>query len=104
MGWATSSTEYASRSATRSGSTWLAAVSDGWPLTAARRARLAPAAELALSIGWTPTALAAFTGANTSGVRSAYAVLAARLSPAELPRPPGRPVRRPWCGEFDQVT
>jgi Oxidoreductase family, NAD-binding Rossmann fold len=83
---------------------YFAALGDGWQLTAAQRARLAPAAELALSTGWTPAALAAFTGANTSGVRSAYGVLAARLSPAELPRPPGRPARPPWCGECDQVT
>jgi hypothetical protein len=45
-----------------------------------------------LSTGWTPAALAAFTGSNTSGLRNPYAVLAARLSPAELPEPP---VRRP---------
>jgi hypothetical protein len=32
-----------------------------------------------------PQALAAFTGANSTGVRNPYAVLAARLSPAELP-------------------
>jgi hypothetical protein len=31
------------------------------------------------------TALAAFAGANTAGVRSPYAVRAARLSPDELP-------------------
>jgi hypothetical protein len=31
-------------------------------------------------------------------------VLAARLSPAELPAPPARPARPPWCGECDQAT
>jgi hypothetical protein len=67
---------------------YFAALGDGWRLTAAQRARLAPAAETALSTGWTPAALAAFTGANTSGVRSPYADLAARLSPAELPPRP----------------
>jgi hypothetical protein len=58
----------------------------------------------ALGAGWVPQAPAAFNGANTTGVRSPYAVLAARLSPAELPPPTGwRPARRPWCGECDQV-
>jgi hypothetical protein len=37
-------------------------------------------------------------------VRNSYAVLAARLSPAELPAPPARPARPPWCGECDQAT
>ena len=37
----------------------------------------------ALNAGWTPRALAAITGANTSGVRNPYAVLAVRLSAAE---------------------
>ena len=44
--------------------------------------------QAALDAGWLPQALAAFTGANTTGVRNPYAVLAARLSPAELPPPP----------------
>jgi len=48
-------------------------------------------AAAALGAGWDPAALAAFVGANTAGVRSPAAVLAARLSPAELPAPPGRP-------------
>src|SRR5262249_17021790 len=44
-------------------------------------------------------------GANTTGVRSPYAVLAARLSPAELPPPHGqRPARPPWCGQCDEIT
>jgi hypothetical protein len=59
-----------------------------WPLTDLRR-RLAPTVAAALATGWDPPALAAFVGANTSGVRSPAAVLAARLSPAELPARPG---------------
>jgi hypothetical protein len=59
----------------------------------------------ALNVGWTPQALAGFTGANTRGVRNPYAVLAARLSPAELPPPHlRRPPKPPWCGECDQAT
>jgi hypothetical protein len=74
-------------------------------LTGEQRATLSPAAETALSSGWTPAAPAAFTGANTEGVRSPFAVLTARLSPAELPPPPGRrPARPPWCGQCDQAT
>jgi hypothetical protein len=39
------------------------------------------------------------------GVRNPYAVLAVRLSAAELPPPPGwRPPRPPWCGECDKRT
>ena len=44
------------------------------------------------------------TGGNITGVRNPYMVLAARLSPAELPAPPARPARPPWCGECDQAT
>ena len=80
------------------------ALGPGWRLTAAQRARLAPTIATALDSGWTPTALAAFTGANTDRVRSPYAVLAARLSPAELPAPHRRPARPPWCGDCDEVT
>jgi Helix-turn-helix domain len=84
---------------------YFAALGDGWRLSAAQCARLATFAERALSAGWTPAALAAFTGANTSGVRNPYAVLAARLSPAELPEPPVRwPPRPPWCGTCDEPT
>jgi hypothetical protein len=36
--------------------------------------------------------------------RSPYAVLAARLSPAELPAPHARSARPPWCGACDDVT
>jgi hypothetical protein len=84
---------------------FFAVLGDGWRLTADQRARLAPAVQAALEAGWLPQALAAFTGANTAGVRNPYAVLAARLSPAELPpQQQQRPARPPWCGECDEVT
>ena len=84
---------------------FFAALDGDWQLTAAQRARLAPAVTAALTAGWTPQALAGFTGANTGGVRNPYAVLAARLAPAELPPPSAqRPSRPPWCGECDQAT
>jgi hypothetical protein len=73
------------------------AIATSWRFTAAQRARLAPVVETALDTGWTPTELAAFTGGNTDGVRNPYAVLAARLSPAELPAPAVQPARPPWC-------
>ena len=76
-----------------------------WKLTVSQQARLTPLVDAAIASGWTPAALAAFTGANTTGVRSPYAVLASRLSPAELPRPSTQPpVRPPWCGRCDQRT
>jgi helix-turn-helix protein len=83
---------------------FFAALDCDWRLTAAQRARLAPAVATALTSGWTPQRLAGFTGGNITGVRNSYAVLAARLSPAELPAPPARPARPPWCGECDQAT
>ena len=84
---------------------FFAALGNGWRLTKAQRARLAPAGQAALAAGWVPQALAAFTGANTAGVRSPYAVLTTRLSPAELPAPQAPPpARPPWCGQCDQVT
>ena len=66
---------------------FFAALGSDWRLTAAQRTRLAAAVTAALTAGWTPRTLAAATGANTSGVRNPYAVLAARLRPAELPLP-----------------
>ena len=84
---------------------FFAVLDDGWRLTAEPRARLAPAVQAALDAGWLPQALAAFTGGNTIGVRNPYAVLAARLSPAELPpQQRQRPARPPWCGQCDEVT
>ena len=81
------------------------ALGPDWRLTAAQRARLAAAVTAALTAGWTPRALAAITGANTSGVRNPYAVLAARLTPAELPLPhTQRPSRPPWCHQCDERT
>jgi hypothetical protein len=71
-----------------------------WPLTAGQRNRLLPAVAAALTAGWEPGPLARFAGANTDGIRSPYAVLAARLSSTELPAPPAAAQRRPpWCGE-----
>jgi hypothetical protein len=83
---------------------FFAALGPDWQLTAAQRARLAPAVATALTAGWTPQRLAGVTGGNVTGVRNPYAVLAARLSPAELPGLPARPGRPPWCGECDQAT
>jgi hypothetical protein len=84
---------------------FFAALGDAWILTPAQRARLVPAVEAGLSSGWSPAELAAFTGANMSGVRNPFAVLAARLSPAELPdRPQPSPPRPPWCGNCDERT
>jgi Helix-turn-helix domain len=77
---------------------------DAWPLTAAQRDKILPAVEAALDAGWAPRELAAFTGSNTGGLRNPYAVLTARLSPAELPMPPGQRSRPPWCGECDECT
>jgi len=86
-------------------SEFFARLGPGWPLTDLQRRRLAPMAAAAVVAGWEPAALAAFVGANTAGVRSPAAVLAARLSPAELPAPPGRECTRPpWCGACDEVT
>lgn len=83
---------------------FFAALGSSWRLTEAQRARLTPAVKSALGAGWTPQALALVTGANTTGVRNPYAVLAARLSPDELPVPASVLVRRPWCGECDEIT
>lgn len=79
---------------------------EAWRLTATQRARLGSAVEVALGAGWTPATLASFTGANTGGVRNPYAVLAARLSPSQLPEPPAAmpAVRPPWCGKCDERT
>jgi len=79
--------------------------SERWLLTAAQRRKLAPAIAAAFAAGWTPEGLAEFAGASTTGIRNPFAVLAARLSPGELPpsiRP--RPARPPWCGMCDERT
>ena len=60
-----------------------------WPLTNSQRRRLTPTVAAALATGWDPAALAEFVRANTAGVRNPAAVRAVRLSPAELPAPPG---------------
>jgi Pirin C-terminal cupin domain len=69
------------------------------------RRRLAPMVAAALESGWDPAALATFASANTAGIRSPAAVLAARLSLAELPAPAGRIRARPaWCRECSEQT
>ena len=81
----------------------LAALSPQWLLTGAQRSRLTPAVAGAIGAGWAPRALAEYTGANTAGIRNPGAVLAARLTPTELP-PPAAARRPPWCGTCDQRT
>lgn len=59
----------------------------------------------ALAAGSTPDGLAECAGVSTAGIRNPYAVLAARLSPAELPpRAALRAARSPWCGTCDERT
>jgi hypothetical protein len=84
---------------------FFAELGPAWPLGRAQRDRLAPAITAALGTGWQPISLAEFVGANTLGIRNPFAVLAARLAPGELPRPPKYgPRRKPWCGKCDQRT
>lgn len=84
---------------------FFAALGEEWRLTASQRARLSPIVAAAVNTGWDPQALAVWTSANTDGIRNPYAVLAARLSPTELPRPAAhRSDRLPWCGECDERT
>jgi hypothetical protein len=83
----------------------LAGVSPRWLLTKGQRRRLTPAVTGALAAGWTPDCLAEQVGANTAWIRNAAAVLAARLSPPELPQPPPPATRRPpWCGQCNEQT
>ena len=84
---------------------FFAGLDPAWQLTLVQQSRIAAAIRTALISGWTPRALAAYVGSNTTGVRNCYAVLTARLSPAELPAPPGpRSSRPPWCGDCDERT
>jgi hypothetical protein len=53
---------------------FFAAIAAAWRLTAAQRARLAPVVETALTAGWTPTELAAFTGVIFSPRRAVFDV------------------------------
>ena len=64
---------------------YFAALGDRWQLTGRQRVRLIPAVMAALAAGWTPHGLAAFTGANTTGVRNPCAVLAAALTRRAAP-------------------
>ncbi len=81
----------------------LSGMDSRWRLTTGQRRRLCPAVADALAAGWTPGTLAEVTGANTARIRNPAAVLAARLSLAELPSPPV-PRLPSWCGECDQAT
>jgi hypothetical protein len=84
---------------------FFAALGPRWLLTVRQRERLAPLVTAALAAGWSAVALAEFVGANTVGVRSPCAVLAARLSPGELPAPWDTPPSLPpWCGACDETT
>lgn len=86
-------------------SEFFARLGPGWPLTGGQRERLTPAVAAALSLGCAPVKLAQFVGGNTAGIRSPAAVLAARLSLAELPGPLGGALGRPpWCGGCDEQT
>ena len=86
-------------------SEFFARLGPGWLLTYGQRRRLASLVAAAVADGWDPGGLAEFVGANTAGVRSPAAVLAARLSPEELPPPPVRArARPPWCGACDEST
>ncbi len=82
----------------------LARLSPRWQMTASQLRRLSPAVAVALAAGRSPGALAEAVSANADGVRSPYAVLAARQSPTELPGPPPRYARPPWCGQRDERT
>lgn len=84
---------------------FFAALGEEWKLTAMQEARLGPAVTAAIDSGWTPRELAAWTGANTTNIRSPYAVLASRLSPAELSAPPRPQLAWPqWCRQCDERT
>lgn len=81
------------------------ALATGWLLSSGQRRRLMPRIREALAAGWDPGELAAYVGANTAGVRNAYAVLHARLG--DLPDPPNRApsaTRPPWCGVCVEAT
>ena len=81
------------------------ALGSAWRLSPKQRNRLAGPVGAAFRRGWRPRDLAAFVGSNTIGVRSPYAVLEARLRPAELPEPRNKPAARsPWCGQCDEQT
>jgi DNA-binding transcriptional ArsR family regulator len=74
-----------------------------WRLGARSIERLAGPVAAALDAGWDPSELATYLSANSDGVKSPYAVLAARL--ADLPAPPApRAARPPWCGDCHEST
>lgn len=81
----------------------LRALGPGWNLGPKALGRLTGPTAAALAAGWHAPDLLGHLGASPDGVRSPYAVLAARL--ADLPAPPARPAPRPpWCGTCDRGT
>jgi hypothetical protein len=81
----------------------LAELGADWRIGERSAARLEPAVRSALAAGWTAPDLTAELGKSPDGVRSPYAVLAARLR--DLPHPPlPRPQRPAWCGECHEPT
>jgi hypothetical protein len=85
----------------------LSDLSPAWRLSPGQRRRLVPAVAAAVAAGWTPARLAEHAGVNAAGVRSPYAVLAARLAPGELPDllcAAARPARPVWCGQCNEST
>jgi hypothetical protein len=73
---------------------FFAALDCDWRLTAAQRARLAPAVATALTAGWTPQRLAGCTGGNITGVRTRMRCWPPGCRAPNCPRPrhdrPGR--------------
>lgn len=74
-----------------------------WRIGERSAARLEPAVRSALASGWTAPDLTAELGKSPNGVRSPYAVLAARLRDLP-PAPPPRPQRPTWCGDCHEPT
>jgi hypothetical protein len=74
---------------------FFAALDCDWRLTAAQRARLAPAVATALTSGWTPQTLAGFTGGNITGCGTRTRCWPPGCRPPNCPRPQrDRPGRR----------
>jgi hypothetical protein len=81
----------------------LAQLGPQWRLGTRSVERLEGLIASALDAGWEMAALAAHLGANSDGVKSPYAVLAARLKDLP-PRPAARRARPPWCGNCHEPT
>lgn len=85
--------------------TVLDSLGPAWPLTPKQRQRLAPKMVQALASGWSTQRLAEHLAANPSGVKSAVAVLAARLDDLPTPVRTSVPLHRPdWCGACDEPS